>query len=356
VTNRYRYDDTPSLIHGIDGSGGGLEEKYSELTAIEKCAYLFDSGIRATAYENYMDEERPDSVIGLSQFGRSTFKSLQSQSLSETLTYPSDEFLKPKPKIIHTYGSTARILFQPEPDTPYTGILSRDAHGLARFSYAGPAAAVGAVPALALKFPIDGDRPSENLLVLNKLDRQQPFWRFFSKNSHNSVFQNPMTNRLPTPRFTNLIIRTLNKRFQSVVKEGTVLHQSLDNLTRIHIDGTVVEREKSVTPHRIILLPTTAADAASDPTIEFRDDLSRNIKAGTTIYETYALTEEQEQKLNPSGKTKLADLLSHAERIGTITTESEFVASKYGDYRLFFKHDEKFILDRYKRAEAQDSK
>jgi hypothetical protein len=350
MTKRYRYEDTPSLIHDLEVAVG-LGKKYSELTAIEKCVYLFDQGIRPTAYENYKDEDRPDSVVGLSQFGRSTFKSLKRESLSETLTYLGDEFPEPKQKIIHTYGSTARVVFLPEPGTPYTGILSQEAHGLARFSYAGPSFAVGSVPALALKFPLDGDRPSENLVVLHKLDRQQPFWRFFSKNSHNSVFQNPMTNNVPRPRLTNVIIRTLNDRFQTVVKEGTVLQQPLDNLTRIHINGTAVERDKLTTPHRIILRPTIAATTASDPKIEFRDDLARNVKSGTTIYETYALREEQEKKLNPAGKAKLAHLLSHADRIGTITTESEFIASKYGDYRLFFKHSDKFILDRYKRAQ-----
>ena len=347
----YRFDDTPSLIHDSDAAAIRVGKKYSELTGAEKCAYLFDHGIRPTAYENYKDEQRPDSAVGLSQFGRSTFKSLQSESLSETLTYQSDEFLKPKQKIIHTYGSCARVTFVPAPDTPYTGILSEKAEALARFSYAGPSFAVGVVPALALKFPLDGDRPSENLNVLHKLDRQQPFWRFFSKDTHNSVFQNPMSNSLPTPRFTNLIIITLNRRFQTVVKEGTVLLQPLENLTRIRTDGTAVERDKLTTPHRIILQPTSQAREASDPTIEFRDDLATNIKAGTAIYEVYALSEEQEKRFNPTRKAKLADLLGHADRIGTITTGSEFIASKYGDYRLFFKHNDQFILDRYKRPQ-----
>ena len=28
---------------------------------------------------------------------------------------------------------------------------------------------------------------------------------------------------------------------------------------------------------------------------------------------------------------------------GTLTTKSEFIASKYGDYRLFFKHNDAFL-------------
>jgi hypothetical protein len=30
-------------------------------------------------------------------------------------------------------------------------------------------------------------------------------------------------------------------------------------------------------------------------------------------------------------------------RVGALTTESEFIASSYGDYRLFFKHSDVFL-------------
>jgi len=38
-----------------------------------------------------------------------------------------------------------------------------------------------------------------------------------------------------------------------------------------------------------------------------------------------------------------------ATRIGALRTESEFIASKYGDYRLFFKHSDQFIRDEYRK-------
>jgi len=50
------------------------------------------------------------------------------------------------------------------------------------------------VPGLGLKFPVDGDRPSENAVVMRMLDPQ----------SQHSVFENAFTNILPVPRFTNL--------------------------------------------------------------------------------------------------------------------------------------------------------
>jgi hypothetical protein len=288
-------------------------------------------------------------MSGLLQFSKSALQSIANHLLSTTLTRISDEFEEPKLKLFHTYGATAKIQFTPEPNTPYTGIFSEIAHALARFSYAGPVAGIGVVPGLGLKFPIDGDHPSENLVVMRKLDRQQPLWRFFSTRSHNSVFQNAFTNILPSPRLTNLIMRTVQARFETVVETGKGLNQPADNLAAIHTNGSPVARDKVVAPYRLIFRPTAQAIASSDPTIDFRDDLAQNVKAGTPIYEIFALTEAQEVELNSKGVKEIEELLPHGQKIGMITTESEFIASQYGDYRLFLRHNARYIRDEYKK-------
>lgn len=345
ITNA-RYQDTPSVIRNeITTVRTGQRLRYSELTGREKRDYLFDQGIRPTAYGNYKDEARPDVMGGVVQFSKSALESIANHLLSQSLTRVGDEFEQPKPKLFHTYGTTAKIAFTPEANTPYTGVLSEKTHGLARFSYAGPVIGVGVVPGLGLKFPIDGDHPSENLVVMRKLDRQQPLWRFFGTHSHNSVFQNPFTNILPVPSLTNLIMRTVNKRFETVVENGKGLHQTLENLASVHTNGSPVAQDRIVAPYRVIFRPTAEATASSDPTIDFRDDLAQNIKPGTPIYAVFALGEAQEMELNGKGVTEVEELLAHGEKIGTIGTESEFIASKYGDYRLFFKHSDRFIRD-----------
>jgi hypothetical protein len=338
------YRDTPSIVHDeITAVRPGQRLRYAELTAQEKRDYLFDHGVRPTAYDNYPDEARPDVVIGLVQFGRSAITSIAGHLLGETLTRVGDELEPPKPKLFHTYGTTAKVRFTPAPDTPYSGLLAVEAPALVRFSYAGPVAGVGVVPGLGLKLLVDGDHPSENLVAMRKLDRQQPLWRYFSTRSHNSVFQHPFTNILPSPRFTNVVMRTVNARFETVVQAGTGLHQPLDNLARVRADGAPVPPELRLAPHRIIFRPTREAAAASDPTIDFRDDLARNIPPGTPIYDVLALTAVAEADANRDGRARLEALLDRAGRIGTLTTESEFVASKYGDYRLFFKHSDGFM-------------
>src|SRR6185295_17374378 len=129
------------------------------------------------------------------------------------------------------------------------------------------------------------------------------------KHSYNSVFQNRFSNIIPTPRATNLIIRTINDRFKTVVQDGTVLRQPVEGLASIHTNGNAVAADDVKAPYRLIFSPTKQAVESSDPKIDFRDDLARNTKAGTTIYEVFALSESEEKDLNNRGVTKLDGLL-----------------------------------------------
>jgi len=61
------------------------------------------------------------------------------------------------------------------------------------------------------------------------------------------------------------------------------------------------------------------------------------------IYEALALDEARDAGLLKTGAAALDEFIPHAERIGTVTTVSEFIASKYVDYRLFFRHSDGFL-------------
>jgi hypothetical protein len=308
-----------------EGTPSIIDHGYAKLSGRQKRDFLFERGIRATAYR---DNEKPDIRGGIVGFGDSAADSFHHQRLKETLTRTDDELEDPKRKLFHTFGSTAKIVFTPSAGTPYTGIFAQTAHGLARFSYAGPTHGVGIVPGLGLKFPLDGDHPSENLVVMRMLDRQED----------NCVFRNPFTNILPTPRATNVTMRVVKQRFETVVEDGRGLHQPVDNLAAVSIDGTAVAKVNA--PYRLIFKPAAHAPQCPHAKIDFRDDLARNVKSGTTIYDVFALDESDEKRL---GTDDLDKLLPVAQKIGTIRTESEFIASAYGDYRLFFKHNAGFI-------------
>jgi hypothetical protein len=328
---------TPSIV------GDGC----NALTGRAKRDHLFENGIRATAYDS---ADRPDVVGGLLGFSEAALNSIANHLLSHSLTRVSDELETPKLKLFHTYGTTAKIVFVPEPGTPYTGLFAERVPGLARFSFAGPVAAIGVVPAVALKFPIDGDAPSRNVIAMAKLDPQGP--PFSGHISHNSVFEFPFTNILPSPGMLNLTMRVVNHRFETVNRTGFGLHQAVGTLGAIRANGEPVPPEQARSPYRLIFRPTERVRAASDPTIDFRDDLARNIPAGTAIYDVLAVDEAAEKALRETAVPTVADLIPHAAKIGAIVTESEFIASKYGDYRLFFKHDDSFIRPEFKQAPA----
>ncbi len=83
-----KYQDTPSIIHKEIGTARtGERLAYAELTGREKRDYLFDHGIRPTAYGNYRDEPRPDLICGLVQFAKSALQSIANHLLSESLTH-----------------------------------------------------------------------------------------------------------------------------------------------------------------------------------------------------------------------------------------------------------------------------
>jgi hypothetical protein len=321
--------DTPSIVdREITRFRGGQTLRYADLTGREKRDYLFDAGIRATAYTNGL----PDVHLGLFEAAEAAAGSAAGHLLRETITRVSDELEPPKHKLFHSFGTTAQIRFVPESGTPYTGILRETAVGLARFSYAGPVIGIGIVPGLGLKFLLDGDHPSENVVVMRMLDPQLD----------HSVFHNAFTNILPAPAFANLTMHVVNERFETVVAEGHGLHQPVDNFARVQSNGQPIEGDPKA-PYRLILVPTDDARHASDPHLDFRNDLARNLPSGTTIYTVLALDEPDELALNARGIHNLEDLIPHAPRIGSITTESEFIASTYGDYRLFFKHSAVFL-------------
>lgn len=321
--------DTPSIVdREITRFRGGAVLRYADLSGQEKRDYLFEDGIRATAYANGL----PDVHLGLFAATQAGVESLAHHLLRQTVTRVGDELEAPKHKLFHSFGTTAKIRYNPESGTPYTGIFGDTAHGLARFSYAGPTIGIGIVPGLGLKFPVDGDHPSENVVVMRMLDPQ----------SEHSVFHNPFSNILPAPSPLNLTMKVVNQRFETVVAEGHGLHQPVDNFARIHPSGQPVAGPPQA-PYRLILVPTEAARNACDPHLDFRDDLAQNLPAETTIYSVLGLDEDAETTLHGQGLNRLEELIPHASRIGSITTESEFIASTYGDYRLFFKHSDVFL-------------
>jgi len=313
---RFEPADAPSVV----------DESFDALSALEKRDFLFDNGILPTQYVHGL----PDTHLGVVQFSESAIQSFAEHLLRDTVTRVGDELETPKHKLFHAYGTTVKIRFTPADDTPYSGSFQDSAPGLLRFSYAGPVVAVGTVPGLGLKFPIDGAHPSENAVLMRGLDPQ----------SSPSVFEHLFTNLLPDPSPLNVTMRIVKDRFETVVTSGHGLHQPVDNLAQIHVNGSPVDDSGVRAPHRLILAPTQDAVQATAGDGDFRIRLARDISVGMCIYDVHALDAAEEAAL---GDVSIEDMLPHARRIGSLSTESRFVASVYGDFRLFFKHHPAYL-------------
>ena len=92
------YQDTPSIIQRTDIDCARLDQKvpYAKLNAREKRDFLFDFGIRPTAYGSANNGDKPDVVHGLFEFSESALQSVKQHALSQTLTRVSDELEEPK--------------------------------------------------------------------------------------------------------------------------------------------------------------------------------------------------------------------------------------------------------------------
>ena len=113
--------DAPSILDRPITRFRGQTLRYTDLTGLEKRDYLFEEGVRATAYAG----DLPDARFGVVQFAGAALTSIANRLLSETLTRQSDELEPPKLKLFHSFGSVARIRFEPEPDTPLHRSVSR---------------------------------------------------------------------------------------------------------------------------------------------------------------------------------------------------------------------------------------
>ena len=218
-----------------------------------------------------------------------------------------DDVRPPRTKTFHAFGTVAKVRFAAAGEHPFTGIFASGAVGFMRASLASGMPKYS--PAAAFKFLIDGPRPSENLLLLPSFDMQ----------TSRDFFERAPTNRtIPPVVFPNTIVVPLMQRWTTSISHPTEI-QRLDHLAEISSDGSRVG--DAVAPELIFLYASD--DVHNDPATDedFRTILAR-IPPGTLLYRVYARTPPSETQIH----------------VGSITTESSFVASEFGDRILALKH------------------
>lgn len=276
-------------------ANAALPACYQELAAEQKQAALWTE-IAAQPYAQ---------LPALDEGGGPTPGQIFGSGIHGAFTSPTDEIVEGRKKIIHKWGSAVQVTLDADPRSPFTGLFATGAPGIARLSLALPFTPGGAfVPGLALKLFVDGG-PSVNLTVMEQLEGQDADTNYFR-----SVF----TNILPDPK-------TAKTKFGTWAFEGFVenaIHLGVEHVAAVGLKGERVDAP--VAPYQLLFKPLTAISSRAD---DFRVELAK-LAPGTALYEIFG-------KMGPEKNSPVA-------RIGVLRTTSAFVASRYGDEKLYFQH------------------
>lgn len=280
-----------------------LPDGYALLGAEEKLEALW----ARVSEDPYAEGALPTRVPG--PWGRRKLFSTEWNRGSFELA--GDELPADRPKLVHTYGACARVTLKITASHPYTGIFAKGGAALLRFSDAKGGGAF--LPSIALKFMVSG-KPSLNLLALPNDYRAKGDLRCFS-----SVYCNAT---VPAKEFDSKLVQGA---FEKAAKAlgGTRLHAvylPLHHLAGMSADGAAVE--SAVVPDRVEFHPTDEVKRACPDARDFRVSLGR-VPSGIKLFDV-------------RGAAKID---AKAEPMGEVWLESGFVASRYGDERLFFAHD-----------------
>ncbi|MEK7692255.1 MAG: hypothetical protein AAB425_14665 [Bdellovibrionota bacterium] len=296
------------LVTGYDFCDTDYLEGYQDLSACQKQVYLDWNVTHNGAYTTTLPPVGGAGVFDLPNLRDTVY-------LAITFDTSSDFMPGGRKKLLHTTGSTAKIRFVAEKNTPYTGIF-RGGIGLARLSVATSDVKNKFAPGLALKFLIAGEQ-SVNIMAMFSLDGQGKNRDFFA-NRFSTWIEDPKDPILGT---------LLLPKFAQVLAPPTRL--PLEHFAQTDTLGR--KEAKPNAPHSFYLVPESGLSAANAATSQedFRRVLGR-LKAGTKLYSVFAIDEKPG---NPNAAKADGGVL-----IGSLVLESTLKASKWEDERLFFQH------------------
>lgn len=276
-----------------------LPDRYLSSKAVEKLEFLWERVV-AGAYEGELPTQSnsPESA-----------KLLLVPHDRQTIEHVSDELPEGRRKLIHPFGSVARVRLEVLDARGYTGLFRGDSDGLLRYSDGGGGTQD---PSCALKFTIDGQR-SRNLLanpaVAVEVDNPNPL---------------SVTLSSSTAEPEGVALNVIAKAFEASSRAAdagrlSAIYQPLLALAAITQAGESIAAAQA--PDRVEWRPTSEACAACPDLGDWRLGFAE-IPVGTTLYELHVAS------------------VPEAEAVpwARLTLTSSFVASRYGDETLFFQH------------------
>jgi hypothetical protein len=289
-----------------------LPSDYESWSAAQKQSFLWNERILKTQYDVLPPFQKID-ILGL-----------LFTAFSTKLDFASDEAPPNWKKAIHAHGTVAQVKFRAVPDSPFTGLFKGADYGFVRLSVTGDPAHRGFAPGLALKLLIDG-QPSENVSALFSLTGQGDNYNFFTHEMSNIVAAENEWG----PRFLNFVFR-----------RGSGFPRKLYLQGFGHLDQQGVKEGSPAFPYRIYFVPNSNLHFDETPPHDFREDMG-TLPTGTSLYDVFAVPSDEAGDDNAVQMVDLIEQPAYRQQailIGTLEMASPFVASFYGDSRLFFKH------------------
>jgi hypothetical protein len=271
-------------------------DRYHEASADEKREILWQIVVKSRYPE-------------LPKIEFSQYKSMARAIYLQILRRPfitAEDVRPPRTKLFHPWGAGVKVRFDADGDSPYTGLFETGATGLARLSIAMTEDAY--VPGMALKLLVDG-RPSENVVLVPGLD-PQPNRDFFAP---------PITNILAPPQHPPFS-EGWKLAYWWMSFAADPLGQPVDHIAAVKRNGEPVL--KPVAPTRLCFRAPEGLSFDPDTRKDFRDLLAE-LPPGTEIYRMFA-------QPGVGGQEEVY--------VGSVTTESEIVASSFVDHMLAFQH------------------
>jgi hypothetical protein len=298
------------LFVGLLGTCFGiLPPNYEHLSANEKLDILWRQISQEPYSDNSLPTTKPATIASL----------FLPPYLEKSFTVTSDEMPVGRTKLIHTYGSVAKVELRiTNNSSRFTGIFKSGGVGLARLSL-GVSDDTKFFPGLALKILVD-QKPSRNFHAI----RAQG-----SQGSDRNFFAGTLTNILDEPTsFSEMI---LGKAFALTLwlLPGGNEDRPESNLNLPLYEQAAVDCHGEIptsvyAPYVIKFLPNPSLAWSPNTNNDFRVNL-KGVPTGSLLYTVSV------------GR----DLLSNEQVIGELVTTSPLVASKYGDENLFFQHAHK---------------
>ena len=282
--------------------GDALPADYDSLTADEKLEALW-SRVSAEPYPDGPLPSEPPST-----WARRKLFTVSHDRVS--FEHTSDVVPAGRTKLVHAHGTCACVTWKVDDAHGFTGVFARGGRGLLRFSDAtgGPVFS----PSFAIKFPVSGG-PSLNFFALPYEPRSGR-----DRDPLSSVYANgsPPPKAAPAKAVAWAFQRTAD------ALGGTRLYAvylPLHELAERDLEGERVGDPE--VPDRVELRATEQARAALADADDWRRKLE-GLQPGTPLFDM-SISPHREEKAKP---------------YGTLVLDTEVVASRWGDERLWFQH------------------